>query len=904
MRGELACVVVLAACAACGDNLGLPPDLPADELALRARLGIPLDAKRVIVFGQNAHLDIDWQHTFDDYYSMFTEDAFLQASQIVQAQPRAYYSIAEMAYLQHHLAVHPEELAPLQAAAASGQLRIVGGGMTSPDTLLPETEMLARDYLYGIEFAEDTFGAHPHAAWLPDSFGHGAGAPDLLVAAGFTSVAFSRVDGAPTLTEQILGRRLTPLSDSTAEELLELGSSDFWWRGAGGAKILGHYLSGIGLYCQGDNIDYKEILEVPGGHLGPYRGDDPTFTDASIASYIDQLEPWTKTPYMFVPVGCDFAEPKPELVGYLDGYDSRHYDASGVYAVAAPFEDYATLVGFHGDELPVVDQELSPYFMGFFGSRADLKRGTRDAARPFLTAEVYATLLGAAGAQLTAAAQSQLSLLARTDHHDFITGTSADPVMTSEQLPLLAAAQAAGDSELAQVATAMAAQLPTPASGSIARSIALAASSSAQDAIVELDVATTNGAVPAVHAVAGGQPLAMELIEPPSATQARFRVDASAPAFGWNAIDVVPGAATAPAPAVTLQMLDTGGAPANGAAIAQVVLANAHVTARWTLAGGSFALTSLVIDGEQAIAAPSFVTHDYSDQGGLWRLGQEMPGCTFTPIAPTPASETVQVLEQGALRVHVAFVGADATREVTLDAGADWLDLSLVTGAAPGTTRTAAIALAAPPQAALSTSVPAGWALRSPERIYTPTFWAATDWAQVGQWAVLLRQSTGVRMDTPGNLELIAARDARQEQCDIEGGTGTDTTTHRIEWRIVPASDASTAALAAQVFDRPLELVSVPLAPAAGTLAASGSVIAIGGGGIVSTVKPADRGGGVIVRVQLVTGGVTLALPPTLPHGTITLTDLAEHDGEPIPAHDTIGLDPTGGSLRTLRLTP
>ena len=897
-------VVWLAACAACGDNLGLPPDLPPDELALRAQLGIPPGAKRVIVFGQNAHLDIDWQHTFDDYYSMFTEDAFLQASQILQAQPRAYYSVAEMAYLQHHLAMHPEELAPLQAAAASGQLRIVGGGMTSPDTLLPETELLARDYLYGIQFAEDTLGAHPHAAWLPDSFGHGAAAPDLLAAAGFTSVAFSRIDGAPDLGDQVLGRRTTPLSGSTAEELSELGTADFWWRGSGGALILGHYLSGSGLYCQGDNIDYKEVLEVPGGHLGPFRGDDPTFTDASVASYIDQLEPWAKTPYMFVPVGCDFAEPKPDLVKYLDGYDDRKSDASGVYAVAAPFEDYATLVAFHGDELPTVDSELSPYFMGFYGSRADLKRGTRDAARPFFTAEVYATLLGAVGAQITAMAQPELSLLARTDHHDFITGTSADPVMTDEQLPLLAATQAAGEGELAQVAGFMSQALPPATTGSTARAIALAASSSAQTAVVELDVATTNGAIPAVHAVAGGQALAMELIEPPSATQARFRVEATAPAFGWNTIDVVPGGATAPTRAVTLQLLDAGGAPATGSAITQVVLANAHVTARWTLAAGSFSLTSLVIDGDEAIAAPSFVAQDYSDQGGLWRMGQEMPGCALAPVAPAPPSETVQVLEQGALRVHVAFVGADATREVTLDAGAAALDLAFVTGAAESTTRTAAFAFAVPPQAALSTSVPAGWTVRSPERLFTPTFWATTEWAQVGSWAVLLRQSTGVRMDTPGHVELIAARDARQEQCDIEGGTGTDTTTHRIEWRIVRAADAISAALAAQVFDRPLELVSVPVAPAFGGLAASGSVISIGGGGVITAVKPADRGPGVIVRVQLVAGGATLALPPTLPHGTITVTDLAERDGDRLPAHDTVGLDPAGGSLRTLRLAP
>src|SRR5262245_24473276 len=258
MRRSVACAIALVAC---GDNEHRKVGLPEAELALRARLGIPDDATRVIIFGQNSHLDIDWQHTFDDYYAMFVEPAFLSAHQILDEQPRAFYSIAAMAYLQRHVATHPEELAALRAAAETGQLRVVGGGLTSPDTLLPETEMLARDFLYGIQFAETALDAHPRAAWLPDSFGHGAATPDLLSAAGYASVAFARIDGAPTLTDQIFGKRTAPLPDSTAGLLAKLGSADFVWRGSGGGEILAHYLAGAGLYCQGDNVDYDELLQ-------------------------------------------------------------------------------------------------------------------------------------------------------------------------------------------------------------------------------------------------------------------------------------------------------------------------------------------------------------------------------------------------------------------------------------------------------------------------------------------------------------------------------------------------------------------------------------------------------------------------------------------------------------------
>ena len=171
-RGVLALVALGAPCIACSSDRTDPePELhplSPDEIALRAKLGVPRDAKKVMVFSQTAHLDIDWQKTFDEYYASFVGDVLTEAGVILKTQPRAFYSVAEMAYLEHHLATHPDEIPVWRDAAQRGALRIVGGGMTTPDTLRPETELLFRDYLYGIQFAEERLGAHPRAAWLPD----------------------------------------------------------------------------------------------------------------------------------------------------------------------------------------------------------------------------------------------------------------------------------------------------------------------------------------------------------------------------------------------------------------------------------------------------------------------------------------------------------------------------------------------------------------------------------------------------------------------------------------------------------------------------------------------------------------------------------------------------------------
>ena len=876
------------------------------ELSLRARLGVPADAKQVIVFGQNAHLDVDWQKTFDDYYATWVAQLLTQARQILETQPRAFYAIAEMAYLQNHLKQHPEELAPLLAASRAGSFHVVGGGMTSPDTLLPETELLLRDYLYGIQFAEDTLDAHPTAAWLPDSFGHAGTAPDVLAAAGFTSVAFSRVDGAATIFEEIFKGDPPAKEGSTAQLLLEIGAADFVWVGPGGGEVVAHFMASKGLYCAGDNIDYAEGLEVPGGHTGPFVGTDTTYTDGQIDGYVAEMAPYTATPYIFIPVGCDFANPKPQLIQYLDGYNQRRYPETGVLAVAAPFDLYEELVSGWRDVIPRVSGDFTPYFMGFYGSRAAVKQGTRAAARPFFTAETFATALGADGQAITLGAAQALSLLTRADHHDFVPGTSANDVVASEQMPLLQAAQAAGQAELDQVAAAIAKRVPIQA-GAVARVLALNGAGVAQTDTAELALPITGGVVPPLHALADGHAVPLEVVGTPlpTDTTATIRLGLSGLApFSWQAIDLLPGASTV-TPAVTLALEDAKGAPATGADVVRIVLSNAGVKATWNAGVHGFALTSLMLSGQEVVAGPSGLVNDYTDQGGLWRMGNEMKGCSLTPIAEPPAAESVEVLDRTGLEARVVFHGATADREAALGAGATGLSFAITTGAAEGTTRTVSFALAARADALLTTSEPAGFEQHPWEKVYTPTFWPAVGWAQVGPVAILLRQSTGVRMSTPGAIELMAARDARSEQCDVEGGTGSDTGIHRIEWRLEPAASVIAAEQASQAWNRPIDLEVVPLDQATTPdLPRAEALLGVSGEGVVSALKPADRGDGVILRALLLPGPVTVTLPPSLVGKQVTRVDVAERDGASLGvAGATITFEKaTFGAVASVRL--
>jgi hypothetical protein len=895
-RRQLLAILVAFACSlGCGGPTAKRDD---PEASLRARLGIPDDARRVIVFSQSSHLDIDWQKSFDDYYQALVEPILLEGRQLLDAHDRAFYSVCEMAFLKHHFEHHPEEQAPLKAHVARGALRIVGGGMTSPDTLLPETELFLRDFLHGLSFAEDTLGAHPSAAWLPDSFGHSATTPDLLAAMGYRSVAFSRVDGARNPYELMRDPTLPPMPGSNAAALTQMGAADFLWSGPSGGQVLAHWMP-KDLYCQGDNLDYDEELQVPGTHIGNYEGSDPQFTDARIDRYAAELQPYARTPYLFVPVGCDFQHPKMDLVRYLDGYNQRRFGATRTWAVAAPFEDYAALVMTHASELPTLSGSLAPYFTGFYGSRAAVKRRVRDATRVLVTAEPFVTLLGDAAAPIASSLATAFEQLARANHHDFVTGTATDAVVSQEQLPLLDAVEEAAQIALRQVASAIA---TAAGPGSSVRAVAFNASSTVQAGVAELPFDAP------MQVSSGGQAVAAEWVSAGRPRGAgRLRIDlAPIGPFGWRTLDFTPGVPTVPTAAVTLALLDANGAPTAAASATKVVLDNARVHAELTAGADGYALSALTIDGRALIAGPSMLVGDYDDKGGLWRLGSEMSGCAFARRDPAPASEAVLVIERSSLAIKVAFVSSNGSiREASLDAESAGLDLAITTSApAAGTTRTVSFAL--PPSDALASSQAGGVVSWPVERLYTPTFWPAVDLISVGSVALLLRQSTGVRFDPSGSIELLAVRDSRENACEFQAVTGSDSASHRIEWRLVLADSALAAARAAQTFNRPVTIVRADTSMPNGTqLAAEGSLASIDGAALISAIKPALRGEGVIVRAQRFDGDATLHLGAPLDLLARAFhTDAVERNLEPLAsAGAMIPLGRELGVLPTVRLT-
>src|SRR3989441_7115202 len=178
-----------------------------------------------------------------------------------------YYSVAEMGYLQRSVGARPARRDSLRAVGQD--LRIVGGGITSPDSLLPPGEAFIRDYLVGKTWVDAMLGLAIRQAWVPDDFGHDPQLPIVLEAMGFEGVGFGRVPGVARAT-QSLGFT-PPDPGSIAAGLLRHGP-DFVWRAADGAAVVAHWMPGGD--CQGG-------FNLGGGpgHYAPDGGPRPIADD-------------------------------------------------------------------------------------------------------------------------------------------------------------------------------------------------------------------------------------------------------------------------------------------------------------------------------------------------------------------------------------------------------------------------------------------------------------------------------------------------------------------------------------------------------------------------------------------------------------------------------------------------
>lgn len=433
---------------------------PSASTAIRERLGVPHDAERVLILGESSHWDPNWLYTSEEYYTRQIEPVMDSVLSELDEEPRRVFSLESVYFLRMYWERRPDKREGLRRHFADKSLRLTGSGMTTPDTVLPATESIIRDYLHGQRWLnQQDLAVQPAVAYLPDDFGVSPGFPAIARSLGIHHVCITRIDGMHFVASDYRPRSAFPRKGSSAERLQrELQTLDFVWKSPDASEVLCHWNAFT--YFQGDMLAYKGIVRWMGRLVGvPWRTE--AHIARRIAGYVRKLGPLSRTPYLFCPIGCDFNPPIPRIWQLIDRYNQVRYPDTGVYLVNAGLDDYLELVDGQRSSLPTVELDPNPYWMGFYGSRPEAKTRCNRIVRKLILAEklsaIEALSVTGTGEPLHETFAQQMVLawdnIVLANHHDFITGTSPDRVWRAEQQPLLQQTEEIVDRALAHAKT-------------------------------------------------------------------------------------------------------------------------------------------------------------------------------------------------------------------------------------------------------------------------------------------------------------------------------------------------------------------------------------------------------------------------------------------------------------------
>ncbi len=685
-----------------------------EELDFRKKLGIPDDAERVLIFAESSHWDPDWLLTSEEYYRRRVKKILDAAIYWLQREPERVYSVECIFFLRMYWDRNPGARGVLRRLVNEGRVRLSGGGITTPDTILPPLEAILRDYLHGQQWlAENGMDQRPKLAYLPDNFGNTPALPTVLNALGFTYTAVSRIDGIYFPGSDYRPRKEYPREGSSAELLLKRErSADFVWKDVNGSEVVCHLNPHT--YGQGDTLVHGGFLRWMGIRTGflPQTARYPR-SMKRIARILEQLLPLSPTPYLFCPIGFDFNEPLPHLAAVLREYNRTLYPETGVFALNASLEDYLHLVSYHRQRLPILDIDPNPYFTGFYVSRPEVKRRWKEIVANLTAAESLLTEIDLSPLKVdTEGLWKRIRGLwdeaLMANHHDFVTGTAAARVWEREQKPLLLKWQRESERVLEEMAHGEAKEAHNLRDATFRRALS-----------------------------------------PFSVTRLPHQKLSSGPS----------GSVT------NLPRWERKGD--------LVIIETPHYRLELDASLGG-CLTGLVDlrTGREILAEPGNDLISYEDSGGLWRMGQEFKGGIFKEKGRSSQARAAVMIREASdgleVTVEAPLDGMRFMRKLWCQNDSPRISMRTEGRAGDRRTVTVRFPLAFRPLR-LFMGVKGGAAHRPLVKLYRPTFWAAEDFLYPeGQPdvapVILLEGTSSVTCSREGRLELVVARNAPRER--------------------------------------------------------------------------------------------------------------------------------------------
>jgi alpha-mannosidase len=361
----------------------------------------------------NAHLDPVW--LWDGREGMNEALATCRAMvDMLNDFPGVRFIRGEAAVYHHIERYDPALFEEIRTLIAAGRWDVVGGNWIQPDTNLPSTEAMIRQFRRGKSYFREKFGVEVTAAWAADSFGHSAGMPDILAAVGLDSFAFTR----------------PPFS------VLPLRSQAFWWQGVGGARVLA----------------YRPF----DGWYASERANIGQRLDACLARAQSETLPVAA---MFYGLGNHGGGPSRQHLREIAAWAAEHPEVEVIHSgLHAFFSDLRRELAVSPDDVIDTHQgELNFCLRGCSASVARFKYGYRKAEALLLRAEKASVVGGLVhGTDLTAIPEEVWDTLLFNAFHDILPGSSIERAYFDQQAQIgsvITAAQRAETSALTVLAS-------------------------------------------------------------------------------------------------------------------------------------------------------------------------------------------------------------------------------------------------------------------------------------------------------------------------------------------------------------------------------------------------------------------------------------------------------------------
>ena len=167
----------------------------------------------------HSHYDVVWAFTKEDYLQIYL--FILKRALGMMERCKEFTFLIEQTYpLELIEEREPELFAQVEEKIRSGQIEISDGQYLMPDPMIPGSEVLVREILYGKRYCKERFGVEVPVAWAADGFGLNAQLPQIYKKSGYKWLSFRR--GIP----KTIGYRV----------------SEFIWKGLDGTGIIAHWM--------------------------------------------------------------------------------------------------------------------------------------------------------------------------------------------------------------------------------------------------------------------------------------------------------------------------------------------------------------------------------------------------------------------------------------------------------------------------------------------------------------------------------------------------------------------------------------------------------------------------------------------------------------------------------------